>query len=63
MSNGERQVDHSQTGTPTAVNRRTVLGGAAALGGIAALQSVLPAVASAQSTALYVGRGIGDMTG
>lgn len=51
MSNGERQVDHSQTGTPTGMSRRTVLGGAAALGGIAALQSVLPAVASAQSTA------------
>ncbi|MCT2119910.1 neutral/alkaline ceramidase [Dietzia cinnamea] len=63
MSNGERQVDHSQTGGPTGMSRRTVLGGAAALGGIAALQSVLPAVASAQSTALYVGRGIGDMTG
>lgn len=45
------------------VNRRTVLGGAAALGGIAALQSLLPAVASGQSTAMYVGRGIGDMTG
>ncbi|WP_314037619.1 neutral/alkaline non-lysosomal ceramidase N-terminal domain-containing protein [Dietzia sp. CH92] len=47
----------------TAVSRRAVLGGAAALGGIAVLQSTLPAVATAQSTALYVGRGIGDMTG
>ncbi|MGN0100577.1 MAG: neutral/alkaline non-lysosomal ceramidase N-terminal domain-containing protein [Dietzia sp.] len=47
----------------TAVSRRTVLGGAAALGGIAVLQSTLPAAATAQSTALYVGRGIGDMTG
>ncbi|MBB1013210.1 neutral ceramidase [Dietzia kunjamensis] len=46
-----------------AVNRRTVLGGAAALGGVAALQSLLPAVAQGQSTAMYVGRGIGDMTG
>ena len=45
------------------VSRRTVLGGAAALGGIATLQSLLPAVASGQSTAMYVGRGIGDMTG
>lgn len=45
------------------VPRRTVLGGAAALGGIAALQSLLPAAASGQSTAMFVGRGIGDMTG
>ncbi|KAA0918131.1 neutral/alkaline non-lysosomal ceramidase N-terminal domain-containing protein [Dietzia sp. ANT_WB102] len=45
------------------VSRRTVLSGAAALGGVAALQSLLPAVASGQSTAMYVGRGIGDMTG
>ncbi|MBB1025244.1 neutral/alkaline ceramidase [Dietzia sp. DQ12-76] len=45
------------------VGRRTVLGAAAALGGVTALRSVLPAVASAQSTRMYVGRGIGDMTG
>ncbi|MBB1029539.1 neutral/alkaline ceramidase, partial [Dietzia sp. SLG310A2-38A2] len=45
------------------IRRRTVLGGAAALGGVAALQSVLPAVAPAQATRMYVGRGIGDMTG
>ena len=45
------------------VPRRTVLGGAAALGGIAALQSLLPAAASGQSTAMFVGLGIGDMTG
>ncbi|PAY24586.1 hydrolase [Dietzia natronolimnaea] len=45
------------------VGRRTVLGGAAALGGVVALHSVLPAVASAQATRMYVGRGIGDMTG
>ncbi|WP_346995589.1 neutral/alkaline non-lysosomal ceramidase N-terminal domain-containing protein [Dietzia sp. SLG310A2-38A2] len=45
------------------MRRRTVLGGAAALGGVAALQSVLPAVAPAQATRMYVGRGIGDMTG
>ena len=45
------------------LTRRTVLGGAAALGGVAALQSLLPPLASAQPTAMYVGRGIGDMTG
>ena len=50
----------SQFGT---VNRRTVLGGAAALGGVAALQSILPPMAAAQPTEMYVGRGIGDMTG
>ena len=43
--------------------RRSVLGGAAALGGVAALQSLLPPPASARPTAMYVGRGIGDMTG
>lgn len=45
------------------VSRRTILGGAAALGGVAALRSVLPGPAAAQSAAMYVGRGIGDMTG
>ena len=46
-----------------AVNRRTVLGGAAALGGVAALQTLLPPLAAGQPTAMHVGRGIGDMTG
>lgn len=45
------------------VSRRTVLGGAAAFGGAAALHAILPSVAAAQSTAMHVGRGIGDMTG
>ncbi|GAA1054208.1 neutral/alkaline non-lysosomal ceramidase N-terminal domain-containing protein [Dietzia natronolimnaea] len=45
------------------IRRRTVLGGAAALGSVVALHSVLPAVAPAQATRMYVGRGIGDMTG
>lgn len=49
--------------TPVTVSRRTVLGGAAAVGGVAALQSLLPPTAGAQPTPMYVGRGIGDMTG
>ncbi|WP_010539874.1 neutral/alkaline non-lysosomal ceramidase N-terminal domain-containing protein [Dietzia alimentaria] len=65
--------DDRTTGTPNTrntnaasvgnVSRRTVLAGAAALGGATALQSLLPAVASGQATAMYVGRGIGDITG
>ncbi|WP_238556326.1 neutral/alkaline non-lysosomal ceramidase N-terminal domain-containing protein [Dietzia sp. UCD-THP] len=59
MRNGEQHHGSQHHG----VGRRTVLGGAAALGGVVALHSVLPAVASAQATRMYVGRGIGDMTG
>lgn len=47
----------------TAVTRRTVLGGTAALAGAATLQLMLPALATSQSTSMLVGRGIGDMTG
>ena len=53
------------TTTATGPNRRTVLGGAAALGAMAAAHSALGAapLAHAQSGTLLVGRGIGDMTG
>lgn len=60
---GEPSTRTAHANVPVGVSRRTVLGGVAALGGISALQSLLPAVALGQATAMLVGRGIGDMTG
>jgi neutral ceramidase len=63
MSSSDISTDLTAPSGHPGVGRRSVLGGAAALGGVAVLHSLLPAVSSAQATRMHVGRGIGDMTG
>lgn len=64
MDTGEqRHDDGSRRSSAGEIPRRRVLQGAAVLGGAAAVANLLPAYAAGQTSSLYVGRGIADMTG